>query len=60
MFKFMLKKMREVDLEREDFPELSSDQRQKLTQAVPEVGSQSNLNDRFRLLETVAVPSTNH
>ncbi|CAL8274015.1 unnamed protein product [Merluccius merluccius] len=34
---FMMRKMREVDLETEDFPELSADQRQKLTQAVPEV-----------------------
>ncbi|CAL8298101.1 unnamed protein product [Arctogadus glacialis] len=34
---FMLKKMRDVDLETEDFPELSADQRQKLTQAIPEV-----------------------
>ena len=44
-----------MDLETEDFPELSADQRQKLTQAVPEVGSQSNLN--YPLLEIIVVLS---
>ncbi|KAJ3613146.1 hypothetical protein NHX12_019398, partial [Muraenolepis orangiensis] len=34
---FMMKKMREVDLETEDIQQLSAEQRQKLTQAVPEV-----------------------